>query len=269
MTDLQHLLEWIFIIFTAVCLLFCLEAWIRYHRKRGIDQQQGFDHHYEYFVQPVYDHANKLFGYELLLREFNQTTKSWQLPPAVTDFPLNKAVATIKKMLPQLKTNLSALFINLTVRQMTDFRAKYFFKWVQGLVMSADIIIELDSLDLQTATRWQQFKLRYLLKQLDHTKVKVTIENVDSSQKTYFLLQPYLPYLDYLKFDMASFHKSTTHWIDITLAQWQRRAKRYQIIPIISKVEHSTEVALADQLAIKLRQGYHYGPPTKLLKHQS
>lgn len=106
--------------------------------------------------------------------------------------------------------------------------------------------------------------MRSLLKKLDHTTVKVTIEDVDSTQRTYVMLRPFLPYIDYLKFNINSFEKSANHWIDITLAQWQRRAEKYGIVATVSKVEEADQVQLADQLGISLRQGYAYGQPDRV-----
>ena len=103
-----------------------------------------------------------------------------------------------------------------------------------------------------------------VLKQIDHSLIKITIENVDSSKKTYQIIKPYLPYTDFLKFDIQSFKKSPSHWIDITLAHWQRFASKEGTVPIVGKVENADQVALADQLNINLRQGYAYGEPKRI-----
>lgn len=65
----------------------CVEARVRYRTKRGIDDDRGFDRRYEYFGQPIYDQAGKVYGYELLLWAFDPQKKRWYLPKDVVDFP--------------------------------------------------------------------------------------------------------------------------------------------------------------------------------------
>ncbi len=264
MTDLIILLWWTFVWFTVICIGLCISAYFRYRLKTGIDDEHGFVNKYEYFGQPIYDHEGKLHGYELLLREFNQRKKHWQLPKDVADFPLSKVVYTIRQIDPQIIDNIQMLALNMTVSQITDFRAAYFFKWVRGVINNQQLTIEVDAADIRRASPYKRWQMRSLLKKLDHTTVKVTIEDVDSTQRTYVMLRPFLPYIDYLKFNINSFEKSANHWIDITLAQWQRRAEKYGIVATVSKVEEADQVQLADQLGISLRQGYAYGQPDRV-----
>ncbi|MQC01335.1 hypothetical protein [Limosilactobacillus reuteri] len=84
--------------------------------------------------------------------------------------------------------------------------------------------------------------------------------------KTYNLLQQYLPYIDYLKFNIHSFNKSANHRIDVTLAQWQRRSAIFNIEMIVGKIEDANHIALVNQLNIPFRQGYAYGHPENLKK---
>ena len=118
--------------------------------------------------------------------------------------------------------------------------------------------------DLCQSNFVQRHKVLKVLKQIDHSLIKITIENVDSSKKTYRIIKAYLPYTDFLKFDIQSFKKSPSHWIDITLAHWQRFASKEGTVPIVGKVENADQVALADQLNINLRQGYAYGEPKRI-----
>lgn len=264
MTDLKILLWWIFVWFTVICIGFCIGAYFRYRPKTGIDDEHDFVNKYEYFGQPIYDREGKLHGYELLLREFNQRKKCWQLPKDVADFPLSKVVYTIRQIDPQIINSIQMLALNMTVSQIADFRADYFFKWVRGVINNQQLTIEIDAADIRRASPFKRWRMRSLLKKLDHTVVKVTIEDVDSTQRTYAMLKSFLPYIDYLKFNINSFEKSPNHWIDITLAQWQRRAEKYGIVATVSKVEEPGQIQLADQLGIHLRQGYAYGQPDRV-----
>lgn len=264
MSNLKTFLWWIFIIFTVMCCLLCVEARIRYRNKRGIDKDREFANKYAYFGQPIYDSQKELQGYELLLREFNDKTNRWQLPRNVDNFPLSKIVYTVQKISPQVIAEIKILALNMTVSQLIDFRAAYFFKWILGIIDHQQLSIEIDASNLRQATFFQRRKTLAVLKNLDHSHIKITIENVDSSRRTYHLLKPFLPYTGFLKFNIQSFKKSPSHWIDITLAQWQRYALKEGTVPIVGKIENSEQVALADQLNIGLRQGYAYGQPEKI-----
>lgn len=264
MNDLKIFFWWVFIIFTLSCCLLCVEARIRYRNKKGIDQDQGFSNKYKYFGQPIYNHQQKIQGYELLLREFDSQTQRWQLPSNVNNFPLSKIVHTVQKIDPKIIANIKFLSLNMTVSQISDFRAAYFFKWLLGVINHHQLLIEIDATDLCQANFVQRYRVLKILKQIDHPHIKITIENVDSSKKTYRIIKSYLPYTDFLKFDIHSFKKSSSHWIDITLAQWQRFASKEGTTPIVGKVENADQVALADQLNINLRQGYAYGEPKRI-----
>lgn len=254
----------VFLFFTLICLLFCIEAHFRYQNKVGIDQDKGFASRYEYFGQPIYDHQKVVIGYELLLREFDSAKKKWRLPKNVDNFPLSRIVYTINKIDPQIINSIRSLALNMTVSQLLDFRSNYFFKWALSTIHHKQLVVEIDASDIRHSNFIKRYRLLHLLKTVDQQNIKVTIENVDSSRRTYRLLRPFLPYIDYLKFNIHAFNKSANHWIDITLAQWQRRARANHILPIVGKIEDQDQVTLIDQLGIDLRQGYAYGQPELL-----
>lgn len=263
MHDLAILLWRVFLVFTGICLAFCIEAFLRYRHKRGIDNEMGFNERYQYFGQPIYNHQ-QLYGYELLLREYNPHQQKWQLPSNVDDFPLSKMVTTLEQVAGRLPESIHYLSLNMTVSQLTDFRSQYFFRWAQELVGQADLAVELRADDIISANIIQRHQLMNLLKYLGPTKVSVTVENVDSSAETYHLLRRFLPYLDYVKFNIRDFKKSPHHWIDITLAQWQRRAQRYHVDTAVGMVEAPAQIQLLNQLDIGLREGFAYGRPQKI-----
>lgn len=265
MANFENFLWWIFIIFTLTCGGFCIETHYRYKNKDGIDNEHKFSNKYKYFGQPVYDKQNKIHGYELLLREYNHHTNKWQLPRNVVDFPLSKIVSTIQEINPQLK-DIANLSLNMTVSQITDFRAEYFFTWVLGTTNIKQLVIELDANDIRRANIFKRKEILYILRKIKRLQIKVTIENVDSSKKTYNLLQQYLPDIAYLKFNIHSFNRSANHWIDVTLAQWQRRSAIFNIEMIVGKIEDANHIALVNQLNIPFRQGYAYGHPENLKK---
>lgn len=261
----KSLLWWSFVSFTLICISFCLEAHHRYKNKNGIDNNKEFLNRYEYFGQPVFNKENKIQSYELLLREFNPKTHEWQLPDNVTNFPLSKIINTIQKINPQLEAY-SHLSLNMTVSQIIDFRTDYFFTWLFGTTNIKELVIELDAEDIRHTSFAQRRKIFRILKNIKHPQIRVTIENVDSSKKTYLLLQQYLPYIHYLKFNIHTFNKSANHWIDVTLAQWKRRSAHFNVESVVGKIEDTNNIALVDQLDISLRQGYAYGRPKNLNK---
>lgn len=264
MSNFAHFLWEVFVGFTIICLAICVESYFHYKNKRGIDDDHQFDSHYQYLGQPIYDQAHHLMGYELLLREFNPQTNKWQLPHDVTNFPLNLTVHTIQQISPQLTEEVHYLALNMTVSQLTDFRAEYFFSWLLGTTTINQLVIEIDTRDLKNVSFFKRYKIRQILRKINSSKIKITIENVDSTKQTYYLLRRFLPLIDYLKFNINAFEKSEHHWIDITLAQWQRTCRANGVEPIVSRIEDPDHLALVDQLKVPLRQGYAYGKPKKL-----
>lgn len=263
MTKFELILLITWLLFTLVCLLFCLEARLRYQSKRGIDAEADFGGRYKYFVQTIYANEQPV-GYELLLREVDPTTGKWHLPANVAAFPLSMVIAAVEEVPPRLTEQTKQLGLNLTVTQLTDFRAGYFFSWLLGVTGRVEIDIEIGAQELLAANPVQRWVIRRLMTSQRGKRLKFTIEDVDSSRQQYRKLRPFLAATDYLKFNATAFNKSANHWIDVTLAQWQRRLADYEVEPIVGKVEEEGQMALADQLKIDYRQGYGYGKPRDL-----
>lgn len=266
--NLVSILWTTFIFFTLLCLVLCIQAHYRYKKKTGIDNDDAFLKRYEYFGQPVYNQNEHHSGrsYELLLREFNTANQRWQLPQNVANFPLSKIVQTIQHIDFDEVQPLRKLALNMTVSQIVDYHANYFFTWVLGIVDVQQLVVEIDMNDINKLGWIKRHQFRHSLKKLQRTQVQIAIENVDSSAQTYKSLRQYLPYIDYLKFNINAFNKSATNWIDITLAQWQRQCASWNVQVIVGKIETSDHKALVDQLKIGLRQGYVYGQP-EMLNH--
>lgn len=264
MNDLALFLWRVFLVFTVICLLLCVQAHFRYQNRRGIDDDRDFNNKYRYFGQSVRNRQGAVIGYELLLREFNPRQGKWQLPHNVADFPLSRMITAIREIDWHRQRPLEFLVLNLTVYQVLDFRIYRFFNWVLGVTGQQRLTIELSAHDIIKSGWRNRHRLRSFLKQLNHHKIQIVIEDVDSSQQTYRLLQQFLPYIDGIKFDAPSFEKSQKHWIDKTLGDWQRRLAPYHIISALEKIEGEDQIALANQLQIDLRQGYAFDRPRPL-----
>ncbi|MGN1272728.1 MAG: EAL domain-containing protein [Lactobacillus sp.] len=267
MINLIRILTYIFIIFTFICIFFCFEAYFRYRQKTGIDKDDNYTSEYQYFGQKLYDEDNQTIGYELLMREFDPEIKKWRLPKNVENFPLNLAADEINKLQDKLDDSIKYLSINMTVYQLLDFRAENFLNWVMGMAMDKTIIIELDVNDLLNTRGIKYIYLCSILEKLaSDPHVKVAIEDVDSSKREYRKLNRFLPWIDYVKFNANAFNKSKTHWIDITLAQWQRKLEKYSVTGVLGKVESESQDELADQLNVPMREGYLYERPDLIEK---
>lgn len=264
MNSLAIFLWEIFVVFTIICLVACLIAYLRYHQKRGIDLERDFQKRYRYFVQPIYDHTKTALGYELLLREWDEQRQKWCLPDNVMHFPLSRIVTEIKHIQPQLTTKTSILALNLTSSQVLDFRIGQFTDWVLDLIGERQLVIELSATELDQLNFVDRYRLAQKLKVVEYSNVIITIEDVDSSYRMYRLLKVFLPYINYVKFNANSFNKSTDHWIDVTLGMWQHRLAKYQVKMILEQVENEDQITLADKLKIPLRQGYVYSRPHEL-----
>lgn len=259
MNDLVTFFWNIFWVFTLICVALCIEAHFRYQNKRGIDDDSRFPGRYRYFGQSIRDAEHHIVGYELLLREYNPSDQQWQLPKHVTDYPLSQVVQAVK----QIDTNVQTLAINMTTHQLLDFRADRFFNWILGVV-NHQIIIELSAMDLISLNWFQRHQLKRYLQQINHRKVRVVIEGVDSSSWMFKRIRPFLENADFIKFNANAFNKSADHWIDVTLNQWKRQLNSYGVKPILGHVESQNQLDLADKLGINIRQGYIYDQPTPL-----
>lgn len=266
MVKLISILTIVFIIFTIICILFCIEAYFRYRRKIGIDEDKNYTNNYKYFVQKIYDKNDKLTAYELLLREYNYQEKQWQLPKDVNNFPLNLVAEAVEKQHHQFADDVGMLTINMTVSQLADYRAGNFLNWVMGVLPNKIIVLELDINDVLNSNLWRR---RRLMKDLEilarnYPNIQVTIEGVNSSKYHYKKLVKYLPWVDYIKFNASAFNKSNDHWIDVTLAQWQRKLKKYSVKDVLARIEDENQATLAQQLKVNYRQGYHYQKPQQI-----
>ena len=258
------LITWLLV--TLVCLLFCLEARLRYQSKRGIDAEADFGGRYKYFVQTIYGKDNQITGYELLLREYS--ADRWQLPNDVRNFPLNLVAEAITDQRAQLQDPTKFVAINMTVSQLLDFRAENFLNWVSGALEGQHIVLELDRSDVLSATFFRRQSLLRVLKMLarDFPNVYVAIEEVDSSKYCYDKLSKFVPWIAYVKFDATAFNKSKDHWLEVTLGQWQRKLAKYEVQEVLARVEDADQDALAKQLNIDMRQGYLYQKPQQMPK---
>lgn len=264
MANLIRTLTIIFIVFTIICILFCIEAYLRYRRKDGIDKDEKYHSHYQYFVQTIYGKDNQITGYELLLREYS--AGRWQLPNDVRNFPLNLVAEAISDQRAQLEDPAKFVAINMTVSKLLDFRAENFLNWVSGALEGQQLVLELDRSDVLSATFFRRQALLRVLKMLvrDFPNVHVAIEEVDSSKYCYDKLSKFLPWIAYVKFDATAFNKSKDHWLEVTLGQWQRKLAKYQVQEVLARVEDADQDALAKQLNIDMRQGYLYQKPQQI-----
>lgn len=268
MARLINILTIIFIVFTIICILFCFEAYFRYRRKVGIDEDKNYTNNYRYFVQTIYDEEGVLRAYELLLREYDPQSKSWRLPKGVDNFPLNRVAEAVEKQRHQFADDVKLLTINMTVSQLADYRAGNFLNWVMGVLPENTIVLEFDSKDVLNSNWWRRWHLIRDLKVLarDYPNIQVTIEGIDSSKYDYKKLTRYLSWIDYAKFNATAFNKSEDHWIEVTLAQWQRKLRKYHVKDVLTRIEDENQAALAEQLKINYRQGYFYEKPQLIEK---
>lgn len=261
MRSLAIFLWWIFVIFTLVAIACCIEAYIRYHRKRGIDTGDDLEQRYRYFVQSICDQNSRVVGYALLLREYDSQTHQWHLPEHVTDFPLSRVIMVIHELVPHLEPSIKFITLNVTVSQVLDFRMDHFINWAQNVLGKRQLRFELGSKEILQSSYFKQHRLNHQLKVIADLGVSVIIEDIDSSLRTYQVLRKFLPNVQYLKFKASAFNKSHDHWIDVTLGGWQKQAAQYHLQMILEQVEESQQDQLADQLKIPYRQGYFYDHP--------
>lgn len=267
MRSLAILLWWIFVVFTILSILACIESWIHYHRKPGIDTGDDQNGRYRYFVQSIRDRQSHVVGYALLLREYDEQSKQWHLPERVADFPLSRVISVIQDLKPYLKSADTFITLNVTATQVLDFRISRFIGWAQDVLPDQRLVFEISVSEFLQSGYTKRRRLNQQLKEITSQGVSIIIEDVDSSMRTYLLLRDFLPNIQYLKFKAQAFNKSQDHWIDVTLGMWQKQLQNYHIQMILEQVENPEQSRLADQLGIPYRQGYLYDRPRDISSH--
>lgn len=264
MTELAILLLRIFVAFTVLAFGACVGAWWYYRTKRGIDLDAEFEGRYDYHGQAIYNQQGEIEGYELLLRELDPATGEWRLPAHVLDFPLLRIVAEIQRLVPHLEDNVEFITINLTLKQILDFRSDQFIAWTQSILAGRRLDIELDALEIIGCNFIQRWRLKKRLRAITARNIPIVIEGVDSTRLMYRRLLPFLERVTHVKFVANAFNKSATHWIEVTLGEWQVATQKAQVGMILGKIERLCQEQLADQLHIPYRQGYLYARPEKI-----
>jgi len=88
------------------------------------------------------------------------------------------------------------------------------------------------------------------------------IDNVDSTLKSLKDIEWMLPFVDNIKCSMRAFRKNDPNiWLDLNLQSWNKISKENNINLILMGIEDDKDMALAEQLNIKTRQGYLFGHP--------
>ena len=96
------------------------------------------------------------------------------------------------------------------------------------------------------------------------TAVSNTMYAYSGANTMYCRLLPFLENITHVKFVANAFNKSATHWIEVTLGEWQLATQKAQVGMILGKIERLCQEQLADQLHIPYRQGYLYARPEKI-----
>lgn len=262
MTESAWELFKIWLLLTLLALSCCGVGWWYYRQRQGIDIGDDHNVQYRYHVQAIYDQAQTMVGYELLLRSFDQSSQRWQLPQRVATFPLTQMVAQLQRLQACLKPTVKIIALNLTVAQVADFRALQFVQWSQSIIgPQRQLVLEIDAVAIHVLTPWQKWRFKRQLQRLKMSGVAISIEDIDATKRTYQSLRPLLTEVDYLKFAAGAFKKSADHWLDLTLGDWQRHAKRLGVTLVLAKVQDGTQDTLAQRLQIPYRQGYWYSAP--------
>lgn len=256
--QLETVLLWITLV-AVVVLVATIVFYFWYSRKNANNYLENQEIKLRYFIQKQVDFRGQTTGYECLLRQHNQDG-SWSLPQQLDSLPLQRVIFLLEdtfKALPQEPITLS---INLAYDQILSADFHYFVRWALSKITPMNLAVE------YTASGQEgRFNRHLFLKRIREARaygMRFDIDNVGSSLDNLKNIEWMLPQVDSLKCSMRDFRKEDPSvWLDLNLQYWNRLSQKNHIQLILMGVEDEADEQLAEQLKIRIRQGYRFGRP--------
>ncbi|WP_125583935.1 EAL domain-containing protein [Levilactobacillus cerevisiae] len=258
LAQLEAVLLWI-TGFAVVTLVVTVAIYFWYSRKNSNNYLENKEIPLRYFIQKQVDFRGQTTGYECLLRQHN-ADGSWSLPDKLDSLPLQRVIFLLEDTFKALPTEPITLSINLEYDQILSPDFHYFVRWAISKITPMNLAIE------YTASGQESRLKRHLfLKRIRDARaygMRFDVDNVGSSLDNLKHIKWLLPQIDSLKCSMRSFRKTDPSvWLDLNLQYWNRLSQENHIQLILMGVENEADEKLAEQLKIRVRQGYRFGRP--------
>jgi EAL domain-containing protein (putative c-di-GMP-specific phosphodiesterase class I) len=215
-----------------------------------------------YFVQPQVNDANRVVGYECLLRQ-KRANGSWEVPHQLETLTLPHIQTLLAVPFQKLPEAPIFLAIDLFYTQIMSPDFPDFVNWVMQRIAPLYLVIEYRS--ERIPNRLQQYCFLQKIRAAQDEGARFAIDNVGSDLSALKQIEWLLPVVDELKCSMAAFRKDDPSiWLDLNLGFWNKLAKERQIDLVLTGVETEEDAALARQLKIQFRQGNLVGQPIEM-----
>jgi len=258
LAQLESVLLWITLI-AAVVLVITVAIYFWYSRKNANNYLENKEIELRYFIQKQVDFRGQTTGYECLLRQHN-ADGSWSLPQKLDSLPLQRVIFLLEDTFKALPREDITLSINLEYEQILSPDFHYFVRWAISKITPMNLAVE------YTANGQEgRLNRRLFLKRIRDGRaygMRFDVDNVGSSLENLKNVKWLLPQVDSLKCSMRSFRKEDPSvWLDLNLQYWNRLSQENDIQLILMGVEDEADEQLAEQLKIRVRQGYRFGRP--------
>jgi len=258
LAQLESVLLWITLV-AAVILVITVAVYFWYSRKNSNNYLENKEIELRYFIQKQVDFRGQTTGYECLLRQHNDDG-SWSLPQKLDSLPLQRVIFLLEDTFKALPREDITLSINLEYDQILSPDFHYFVRWAISKITPMNLAVE------YTANGQEgRLNRRLFLKRIRDGRaygMRFDVDNVGSSLENLKNVKWLLPQVDSLKCSMRSFRKEDPSvWLDLNLQYWNRLSQENHIQLILMGVEDEADEQLAEQLKIRVRQGYRFGRP--------
>jgi len=258
LAQLESVLLWITLV-AAVILVITVAVYFWYSRKNSNNYLENKEIELRYFIQKQVDFRGQTTGYECLLRQHNDDG-SWSLPQKLDSLPLQRVIFLLEDTFKALPREDITLSINLEYDQILSPDFHYFVRWAISKITPMNLAVE------YTANGQEgRLNRRLFLKRIRNGRaygMRFDVDNVGSSLENLKNVKWLLPQVDSLKCSMRSFRKEDPSvWLDLNLQYWNRLSQENHIQLILMGVEDEADEQLAEQLKIRVRQGYRFGRP--------
>jgi len=256
--QLELLLFWTAII-AAALFTGLVAAYFWYSRKQSNNYLENQTMVLRYFIQKQVDYRGQVIGYECLLRQ-RQPDGSWQLPRNLSSLPLQRVVFLLEDTFQHLPNHPGSLSINLEAEQIVSPEFRYFVRWALSKIDPVVLVVEYTA--REPVPTWQRPLFLRRIHEARQYGMRFDIDNVGAKKASLTNIEWLLDEVDTLKCGMRVFRKrNPNEWLDLNLQFWNRLSQERHINLVLMGIEDQSDEQLAEQLQIRLRQGYRFGRP--------
>lgn len=264
LAQLETVLLWATLVI-AIVFIVTIIVYYWYSRKNSNNYLENDAIELRYFIQKQVDYHEQITGYECLLRQHN-ADRSWSLPKALDSLPLQRVIFLLDDTFKSLPTEPITLSINLEYDQIISPDFRYFVRWAISRIEPMQLAIEYTP--KYQPKHINKPLLRRRICEAKQYGMSFSIDNVGSDLADLKQIEWLLSDVDSLKCSMRSFRKDDPAvWLDLNLQFWNKLSQDHHIELILMGIENDADAKLAEQLNIRVRQGYRFGRPVDPEQH--